>query len=468
MLHKVSLVALVVLVAFECTAAETVQSSLKAYVGNKVKGGNPVKDIVCDGLGTNPRSPTCFGENGNAKCGNNQACPSPCGCWLAKPAKLSASNKIQTWQAVNPKWSDIKKQLAKWRVPSEMYVNYEMATMADTGRFAKFHFYVQPDKKKARYELALGTARSLNSVVEIGYIYLKASAELAPVFYKCGQKKVKGGFLGLKKKTVRWCHDTGISNERVGKIQKALEFFAFESIRFQSGGSEKEKIACKRVFNCQCYLARYPDLQKAFTGNDKCDKARAHYVCPGEKMNRRLLAEPETLGQEDEDMNDLQVRLASRVSEDEAPRTLFGRRLDEMPRRILKGGSNSPPQCGFGKKENRNPSCCDDNSVNHDEVEDEGFLLNTEAVREGIRNVQRSAVTMGEAFQEETDESDLVFELNAGEVNEIADKVLLDVYGINLGSQMIRPHHTLFKKEQPFEFDRLDDVHPYVSSGYEP
>ena len=457
MLHRVSMVALVVLVALECAAAETVQSSLKAYIAGKVKGGNPVQGIVCNGLGTNPKSPTCFNGNGQAICGNNQQCPSPCKCWLAKPAKLSASNRIQTWKANDPTWSQIKNQLAKWNIPNEMYDSFEMATMADSGRFAKFHFYVQPDKKEARYELALGTARYLNSVVEIGYIYVKASAELAPVFYKCGKKKVKGGFLGLKKKTKRWCHDTGISNDRVEKIRQALEFFAFESIRFQSGGSVKEAVACKRVFNCRCYLARYPDLQKAFKGN--CDKARAHYACSGKKVGgRRLIAE------EDAGMNELQALLANRVSEDEGRRSLFTRGNNRLSRRILKGGSKPPPACGFGEKENRNPSCCDDSSMNRDE--DEDFMLDMHDVREGIRNVQRSNVKVG--LREEKDEADLVFELDENEVDEISEKVLFEVYGVNLGSQMIRPRHTLFKREQPFEFDRLDDVHPYVSSGYEP
>ena len=151
------------------------------------------------------------------------------------------------------------------------------------------------------------------------------------------------------------------------------------------------------------------------------------------------------------------------AEETELPRSLFGRRL-ESSRRVLKSGQPSPISCGFGKKENRNPSCCDDSSINRDELDD--IDVDFEDVQQGIRNVQVS--TEVAAFSDDEDDDEVVFELNQREVNDIADKVLSDVYGINLGMRMVKPRHTLFQKGETFQYDTAEESDAYVSSGYEP
>jgi hypothetical protein len=135
-------------------------------------------------------------------------------------------------------WDEISSTLRTWGVPKELFSQYEMATMFDDqATFINFDFYLQPDGDKAEYEVALGAARKYNGMVEIGYLYAgKASAIISPS-YSCGvAKKKKGGAFG-KGGTHKYCNKRGIPSEKITAVQKALEYFAFDTIKFDGSNN---------------------------------------------------------------------------------------------------------------------------------------------------------------------------------------------------------------------------------------
>ena len=289
------------------TAGE-IQSSLARYIQDKVKGGNPVADIVCKSQGKNPKSDQCFDDNAKALCNAPAGqCPTPCNCWLTAPPVVDADSRFNTWSKKDATWNEIKAQLNQWAIPNELLGKYEMATMfEEKAEFINFHYYVQADSRRATYQIALGAARTFNGVTEIGYIFVKTDGILSP-FYRCGSttfkkkgifrrrerrlrteyarfaqveedldvrgimgrrrnlgffkkigKGIKKGFKAVKnvvtgqKITRKWCNDAAIPAERVDKIRLALQYFAFDGIRFHrgvaggSGRDEDEDIDARR------------------------------------------------------------------------------------------------------------------------------------------------------------------------------------------------------------------------------
>eukprot|EP00943_MAST-04B_sp_MAST-4B-sp1_P006258 g6258.t1 len=245
----------------------SILSSFEKYIRKRLKKTDPGPNIICTKPGTKPKSLVCYNTGGEQNCVARQEayekyeqykqdkakssgrslyrherrtyninidqmleasrhvppeCPSPCGCWLTK-----------VWVKEGATWDQISSRLRKWGVPEELFSQYEMATMFDEqATFINFDFYLQPNGDKAEYEVALGAARRYDGKVEIGYLYAgKASAIVSPS-YSCGRaKKKKGGFFG-KGGTHKYCNKKGIPPEKITAIQRALEYFAFDTIKF--------------------------------------------------------------------------------------------------------------------------------------------------------------------------------------------------------------------------------------------
>ena len=270
----------------------SIYESFKVYVQDKVKKSNPGEDIICTSPGTHPKSDLCYNTGGEQNCialkkafeqgdttvmNNYKAalyrnqniglvyhkrrslyrrlkkglattpecpnlmdprcpdprCPSPCGCWLASPPKVDGKSKTKVWKKKDASWNEIKSVLKTWQVPEELESQFEIATMFDDrATFVNFDFYLQPNGDKAEYEVALGAARKNNGVVEIGYLYAgKATAIVSPS-YSCGRaKKKKGGWFG-KGGTHLYCNKNGVPPEKINAIKKALEYFAYDTIKF--------------------------------------------------------------------------------------------------------------------------------------------------------------------------------------------------------------------------------------------
>lgn len=255
----------------------SILSSFKQYIQTRLKKTDPGPGIICTRPGTKPKSEVCYSTGGEQTClakksalekmeasksnkGRNlyrrgrrmygvypqseaelkellltipKECPSPCGCWLASPPKINGKSRTKVWLKKGATWTDVLSTLRTWGVPEELFSQYEMATMFDEqATFINFDFYLQPNGDKAEYEVALGAARKYDGTVEIGYLYAgKASAIISPS-YSCGRaKKKKGGFFG-KGGSVPYCNKNGVPPKKLAAIRKALEYFAFDTIKF--------------------------------------------------------------------------------------------------------------------------------------------------------------------------------------------------------------------------------------------
>ena len=306
------------------TTKQTIKEVFKSYITRKLKTGNPGGDIVCTSPGTNPKSPQCFNQVGEQNCvtkaeamkrwkampeptqiqiyrqsglihrrhlgnipfpekfwsarRNNKLCPQPCNCWLAAPPSVDGNSRVQVWRKEGTAgWNEIKAQLTKWQVPKELFTEYEMATMIEKATFVNFDFYVQPKENSAEYEVALGTARMNGGVTEIGYLYAgKAKGILSPE-YACGTaKKKKGGFFG-KGGRVSYCNKQMVTNDKIKRIKSALEYFAFESIKFDASSNFDTMMNLDKNSNSQSSksfmtdndgLWKLDDYTKAMIGED--------------------------------------------------------------------------------------------------------------------------------------------------------------------------------------------------------
>ena len=143
--------------------------------------------------------------------------------------------------------------------------------------FVNFDFYVQPKEDSAEYEVALGTARMNGGVTEIGYLYAgKAKGILSPE-YACGTaKKKKGGFFG-KGGRVSYCNKQMVTNDKIKRIKSALEYFAFESIKFDASSNFDTMMNLAKNSNSQSSksfmtdndgLWKLDDYTKAMIGED--------------------------------------------------------------------------------------------------------------------------------------------------------------------------------------------------------
>eukprot|EP00944_MAST-04C_sp_MAST-4C-sp1_P004317 g4317.t1 len=258
-------------------SAETKKSILKSfegYVANKLRKTKPADGIVCSSPGKSPKSAACFDKVGKQNClerkkyfdnmspeirnqirlsrgaapmpleyVHDKRCPSPCGCWLASPPEVNGKAMTKVWKGKGATWKQIKSVLTSWNVPNELKDRFEMATMFDEkSTFVNFDFYLQPSGNKAEYEVALGAARKYNGVVEIGYLYAGKSSAIVSPSYKCGRaKKKKGGFFG-KGGTHEYCNRNGIPQGKINEIKKALEYFAFKTIRFDKNNGNRMDI----------------------------------------------------------------------------------------------------------------------------------------------------------------------------------------------------------------------------------
>jgi hypothetical protein len=233
---------------------KSVETNLAKYIQLKTLGGPPHPTIICNrehtksienshalqrvtiGMSlqerlkykTNLRLSECYSESGTPVCNTPTFCRSPCGC-LIYGAKNDYYNQLQIWSGTNPTWKQILSQLELWGMPEDMIVSFEMAIESEIEKVKVFEI-TSPlfgYQTKAKSGLSLGIMqRKANGNIEIGYLALKNSATLSPL-YKCkAYDDRKNGIFKPR------CEQRGLTATEARQVGGNLHYFALESVKY--------------------------------------------------------------------------------------------------------------------------------------------------------------------------------------------------------------------------------------------
>ena len=248
-------------------SAKTMMDVFRAFSSKKNNNGvlpRELNGVICRRDGKKPRSNICFNKHG-ARCSSDflserigdserrrygkhckvhkkgkkrkkkkkkkkrcskgeisdVLCPQPCGCVLdgspRRESKGIMATKFIIGGCGDPRtWEKVKNVLAEWKVPRETYTDFEMSLLTESSRFAVFDLFIQPEKRKARYGLAIGAGRCHGAKVEIGYMFTGMWQVGTVERYRC-----------------QWnagCSETGISAKNIAKTHRVLEWYAWKQL----------------------------------------------------------------------------------------------------------------------------------------------------------------------------------------------------------------------------------------------
>eukprot|EP00944_MAST-04C_sp_MAST-4C-sp1_P010242 g10242.t1 len=256
---------------------------MSRYVDNKIKDlDGKFNKYVCTEVGRHPQHRRCWDDKGNQKEAGGD-CQSPKGCIIYVTPGFNLGNKKQSW-AGKANFETLKNTVLKdWGLTSSALKEVELAAMFEKGKVANMHVYSETKKGTGEYNFELATLETHGGgeIKSIGYINVQSKGWIVKP-RTCIKTKVKGGFLGGTRAKYG-CKERSLRGDEIEKMRKTLEMYAFKSVQPMVGGTAVQAPACKREFNCYCYMQRNAGKVPS-GGTDECMNAYEHFMSTGKQQ----------------------------------------------------------------------------------------------------------------------------------------------------------------------------------------